>query len=176
MTDVHCDRCHVTVPEEKIAEPNRCVDPACPTMPIRGTFVQIDMAVPEVVATHPLAKAQSAMVGELVRLAAPKLSVNPEPEDFEDVADYLLRAARIVDAFIKEVGLEVQSSATTRIDMKCFTDVLKDALEGNATFEIDRCAEVLREDRAEVQSALRHRRHASAMIEDIYRSFGMVKR
>lgn len=176
MTDVHCDRCGVTVTAEKIAEPNRCPDPACPTMPIRGTFTQVDMQNPAPIATHPIAKAQSAMVGELARLAAPKLSANPEPEDFEDVADYLLRTARIIDGFIHEVGLEVRSSATSHVDMTVFTDVLKDGLEGNATHEIDAAAQAVREEREEIDSALRHRRNASAMIEDIYRAVGMPRR
>ena len=176
MTDVHCDRCGVTVAVDKIAEPNRCPDPACPTMPIRGTFTQVDMTNPVPVAVHPIAKAQSAMIGELARLAAPKLSANPEPEDFEDVADYLLRAARIIDGFIHEVGLEVRSSATNHVDMTVFTDVLKDGLEGNATHEIDAAAEAVRDEREEIESAIRNRRYAGAMIEDIYRSFGMPRR
>jgi hypothetical protein len=143
-----------------------------PTIP--GTFTHIDMKAPA--ASHPLALAQATMVTELGRLVAPRLPVNPEPEDFEDVADYLVRGARIIDAWIKEVGLEVRSSATHRVDMKVFTDVLKDGLEGNATYEIDACAEAVREERAEVESALRHRRNASAMIEDIHRMLGVPRR
>jgi hypothetical protein len=143
-----------------------------PTIP--GTFTHIDMKAPA--ASHPLALAQATMVTELARLVAPKLSANPEPEDFEDVADYLLRGARIIDDWIKEVGLEVRSSATCRVDMNMFTDVLKDALEGFATYEIDTAAEAVRDERQEIESALRHRRSASAMIEDIYRAVGMPKR
>ena len=143
---------------------------------IPGSFTHIDMQAGKPEASHPIAKAQAAMVGELARLQAPRLSVNPEPEDFEDVADYLLRGARIIDEWIKEVGLELRSASTGNTDMNDFTDVLKNALEGFATHEIDSAAENLREEREEVELAIRHRRSASAMVEDIYRAFGIPKR
>jgi len=178
MTATTCTRCHVTIPADKIGTPGRCPDPKCPTMApvIPGTFTHIDMKVSSGETLHPLAKAQAMMVGELARLVAPKLSANPEPEDFEDVADYLLRGARIIDEWIKEVGLEVRSASIGNVDINDFTDVLKNAVEGFATYEIDTAAEAVRDERQEIESALRHRRSASAMIEDIYRAVGMPKR
>lgn len=177
MTNTICTRCHVSIEADKLAEPNRCPDPACPTMPIiPGTFTHIDLEAPAVAATHPLAKAQAVMVGELARLAAPRLHVNPLPEEFEDVADYLLRGARIIDAWIKEVGLEVRSAAVTNIDMGPFTEQVVGALQGNAMFEIDRAAEALREERNEIEAAVRRGRHVGAAIDNVLRSMGLPPR
>lgn len=143
---------------------------------IPGSFTHIDMQAGKPEASHPITKAQAAMVGELARLAAPRIHADPHADEFEDVADYLLRAAGIIDAFFLEVGLEVKSSATTHIEIEQFTDVVKNALDGYATAEIDHAAECIREDHAEIESAIRNRRSASAMVEDIYRAFGMPKR
>ena len=146
------------------------------TPEIPGEFTRVNLEAPKAQPAHPIAKAQAAMVRELARLVAPKLHADPHAEEFEDVADYLLRVARVVDVFLLEVGEEVRCSATRKVDMSAFTDQLYDAVNGNATGECDRCADQVREDRAEIESALRHRRNVNAMIDDIYRSFGMPRR
>jgi hypothetical protein len=113
---------------------------------------------------NPIAGAYVAMLDELRTLAVPHLHVNPDPEEFKDVADFGLRVAQCVDRFWKTVGDEAQSNATCNLDMRCFTNVFVQALEGFATFELDREAAALREDDADARQAARHGRTARTLI------------
>lgn len=119
--------------------------------PLHGEFTEIPvtaLAVP--ISAHPLAKAHFALVQELARLNVPHYSTTATPEQHEDVADYLLRIAQAMDRHLKEVGQEVQSNCTVNIDLRgCFEHAFVAALDGNATFEIDRAARELREQHRE---------------------------
>jgi hypothetical protein len=118
------------------------------TDPIRGEFeVFTEPQRPAFDKKNPIAVAYVAMLDELRVLAIPHLHVNPEPEEFEDVADFGLRVAQCMDRFWKSVGDEAQSNAMCNLDMKCFTGTFVGALEGMATFELDREATALREER-----------------------------
>lgn len=113
---------------------------------------------------NPIAVAYAAMLDELRVLAVPYIHVNPNPEEFEDVADFGLRVAQCFDRFWKMVGDEAQSNATCNIDMQCFTNVFVQALEGFATFELDREAAALREDDVDARRASRFGRTARSYI------------
>ena|ERR1700689_4968901 len=106
---------------------------------------------------NPIAVAYAAMLDQLRTLAVPHISVTPDPEEFEDVADFGLRVAQCIDRFWNAVGKEAQSNATCNLDMKCFTNVFVGAIEGMATFELDREAEALREER-QTMNAIRYGR------------------
>lgn len=97
---------------------------------------------------NPIRDAHAFMVQRLAALIPPKLYADNDPEDFEATTEYLLDVARIVDEMILSVGREVKSSASVNINLDVFTDCLRDQLEGNATFEISREAENIREERA----------------------------
>jgi len=113
-----------------------------------GEFTEVYVASLSIHSTaHALAKAHIALVQELARLNVPHYGLDPTPGQHEDVADYLLRIAQAMDRHLKEVGREVQANATSvKIDAKCFDGAFVGAIDGNATFEIDRCAEALREE------------------------------
>ncbi len=98
--------------------------------------------------TAPIRAAHAAAVAKLSALQAPRIFVSPDPEDFEAVNTYLLDVARIVDELILSVGRDIRSNATTTVDLKLFTDVVRDALEGNATFCITTQAEAVQSERA----------------------------
>jgi hypothetical protein len=140
------------------------------TDPIRGEFeVFTEPQRPAFDKKNPIAVAYAAMLDQLRVLAIPHLHVNPEPEEFEDVADFGLRVAQCMDRFWISVGDEAQSNATCNLDMQCFTNVFVGALEGCAAFELDREAAALREDEADARRASRFGRTARAHIETIRR-------
>ena len=160
MTDpTICATCGTAITE---ADVTPCDTSECPIpMPskveakppiVRGTFTTLE--VPPIAAAktahfNPIAKAHEALINELAFVAIPRIHVTPEAEEFEDVADYLLRTAAMFDRWLKMVGEEVQANALTRIDMNDFEGRFVGALEGNATFELDRCAQAVREERAD---------------------------
>jgi hypothetical protein len=132
---------------------------------IRGEYTEITEPLQSTVnAKNPMALAYAAMLDELRMLAIPHLPVNPEPEHFEDVADFGLRVAGCFDRFWHLVGDEAQSVVTCNLDIKCFTNTFTDALQGFSTFELDRAAGVLREDDAEARQASRYGRSARTLI------------
>lgn len=98
--------------------------------------------------TAPIRAAHQTMVAKLSALQAPRIFVSPDPCEFENVNDYLLDVAKIVDEMIEAVGRDIKSSGTVPFDMGCFTDVLTDALEGNATHAITMQAEDIQAERA----------------------------
>lgn len=131
---------------------------------IAGSFRQVEVMVADRVevpvvplCNDPIAVSQRAMAIELMRLKAPTFSRSAIPEEFEDVADYLLRLADIVDRHIAAVGVEVFANASVAIDVSVFRKPLRDALDGNATYECTREAEALRDDEREVRRVTDYR-------------------
>lgn len=92
--------------------------------------------------------AHQTMLAKLAALRPPHIYVNPDPEEFGAVNEYLLDVARIVDECLLAVGREVKCNTPVRINMDLFTNVLRDALEGNACFEVERAIEDIRSERA----------------------------
>lgn len=82
---------------------------------------------------------------ELLALYPGRLTIEPHPGDYEDVADHIMDVARIMDRWLLDVGYVVKEHSHCNIDMKQFTDVFRGAVEGNATYELTRAAEARRE-------------------------------
>jgi len=114
---------------------------------------------------HALARSHAAMVNELSLLHIPRISISPLPEQFEDVADYILRVAAIVDRHLKDIGVEARSNSITTIDLKQFEDQCRSALEGGATFELDKSAAAFREEREDYRDDTDYRRAMRAELE-----------
>jgi hypothetical protein len=96
---------------------------------------------------HPIRDAHTLMVTRLATIIPPRIYINPDPEDFEAVSEYLMAVASVVDQCLLSVGQEVQSNASVRINLDLFTNTLRDEIEGNAVFEVLREAETIKEDR-----------------------------
>lgn len=137
---------------------------------IRGEFTMIEnrlglrpvsFAKPE---ANPIAKAHQDLVEQLSFVACPKIHVSPHPEEFEDVADYILRTAAFFDRWLKTVGEEVQANALGKIEMDCFERVFTDALEGNATFVCDKVASDYRIEHDEYANESDYRRDIRAEL------------
>lgn len=92
---------------------------------------------------HPIWYAHKAMVAKLAALTPPRIYIEPEPEDFENVRDYLADAREIINAWLSEVGKEVQSNAIVKLDMGQFSIEGLSDCEG----ECNRAAAALAEDR-----------------------------
>ena len=100
--------------------------------------------------TDPIAVAHAAMIRELARMHVPKYSnYQPEPEDHEDVADYILRLAAIWDLHLLAVGQEVKSNALCVVDLDDFTNKCHEAVEGYSTHQADEAAQAAREQQDE---------------------------
>lgn len=97
---------------------------------------------------RPIALAHQIMVAKLGTLRPPRIFVNPDPEEFGAVNEYLTDVARIVDECLLAVGKEVKANASVNINLDFFTNVLANELEGNACFEVERAAEEVRNERA----------------------------
>lgn len=119
--------------------------------PFRLTLNGFEDAMAKVAtpAPRPLKAAFEMMLMKFAAMVpdVPRLSIDADPSEFEDVNDFICEAARAFDAWLLAVGREVQSNARRSIDLSDFTDVALNAIEGNATFQITRCAETVREDR-----------------------------
>lgn len=114
---------------------------------LRGEFTQIPSAsrLASPTSHNPLARAHYAMIRELARMQVPRIGTNDDPEDFEAVADYLLRVTPLFDRWLQAVGAEVKSNALCRIDENMFSEQFYGAISGNATHELDCAAEAARE-------------------------------
>jgi hypothetical protein len=79
-------------------------------------------------------------VQALARLYVPRLDVSPSPEQFRDLADFLTHWARISDRVLKIVGEEAASNTSETIDARVFDGAFLGGIQGEATFELERCA------------------------------------
>jgi hypothetical protein len=80
-------------------------------------------------------------VQALARLYVPRLSVSPSPDQFRDLADFLNHWARIADRVLKIIGEEAKSNTTETLDMRVFDGTFHAVIEGDACFELERCAQ-----------------------------------
>ena len=115
---------------------------------LTGEFTQIppDSKLASPTSINPIARAHYALIRELTRMRVPSLSINTEPEEFEDVADYIERVAALFDVtWLQAVGSDVKANALCSIDMEMFSNQFVGAVSGNATYELSCAAESARE-------------------------------
>jgi hypothetical protein len=82
-------------------------------------------------------------VQALARLYVPRLDVSPSPDQFRDLADFLTHWARISDRVLKIVGEEAASNTSETIDASTFDGRFLGGIQGEATFELERCAQAV---------------------------------
>jgi hypothetical protein len=82
-------------------------------------------------------------VQTLARLYVPHISPSPSPDQFRDMADFVLHWARIADRVLKIVGEEANSNTSEVLGMSDFDGAFVGAVEGNATFQLERCAQAV---------------------------------
>ena len=89
---------------------------------------------------NPIATVHREAVQALARLYVPHISVSPSADQFRNVADFLVHWARISDRVLKIVGEVAKSNTCETLDMRVFKDQFFAALDGEAGFELERCA------------------------------------
>lgn len=113
---------------------------------LQGQFTVIDSAqFASPTSPNPIARAHYNMIRELARMRVPSIPINPEAEDFEETADYLIRLATVWDLMVKDLGEEVRANALSTVDMTQFAGVCFGAVQGYATHEIVGAAEAARQ-------------------------------
>src|SRR3954462_2699263 len=96
---------------------------------------------------HVLKAEHAKLVAALAAVTAPRIYVNPEPDEFKAVGAYIVAVAEQVDKWLLAVGHEVRCNSTAGTDMACFTDIVRDAVEGFAVYECTKAARQVKEDR-----------------------------
>jgi hypothetical protein len=89
---------------------------------------------------HSHQKALAVMVGKLTGLTLTRIVGEADANDATLLADDLRDVAKIVDAFVAEIG-SYAGSNFNRIDEKLFANVLSDAIDGNALYELETAGE-----------------------------------
>jgi hypothetical protein len=92
---------------------------------------------------NPIATVHREAVQALARLYVPHISVSPSADQFRNVADFLVHWARISDRLLKIVGEEAKANTCETIDMRVFDGTFFAAIEGDAAFELERCAQAV---------------------------------
>ncbi len=95
---------------------------------------------------NPIATVHREAVQALARLYVPHISVSPSADQFRNVADFLVHWARISDRVLKIVGEQAKSNTTETLDMRAFDGQFFATLDGEATFELERCAQAVEAD------------------------------
>jgi len=92
---------------------------------------------------NPIATVHREAVQALARLYVPYVSVSPSADQFRNVADFLVHWAGISDRVLKIVGDVARSHTTETLDMRVFDGRFFGGIEGDATFELERCAQAV---------------------------------
>lgn len=89
---------------------------------------------------HSHQKAQAAMIVKLAGLALSRIVGEADGNDATLLADDLRDFAKIIDAFVAEIG-SYAASNFNGINEKRFANVLSDELDGNALYELESAGE-----------------------------------
>lgn len=98
-----------------------------------------------------LESAFRTFIAGLSRLKAPPApGMNPTPGFYDSILDHMCEVKALVDNWTSDVGFIVSDNAPMTLDIKLFDRPFSDALEGNALWELERAAMVLRDEHREV--------------------------
>ena len=98
-----------------------------------------------------LQRAQMRAAAGLLGIVLHRTIGQPEPDDARALVKDLFDLASFIDPLIEALGEEAQSQFGG-IDLKLFRNQLRDALDGNATYELEAAAERMAEDQAEIDA------------------------
>jgi hypothetical protein len=75
-------------------------------------------------------------------------SLFPKPDEHETIAEHIREAASLFDEWLAAIGNEFADNAAYDNDTRRFKEAFTDAIDGNATWCLEREAAVMREERA----------------------------
>ena len=84
-----------------------------------------------------ITKAHTELIARLAALRSRPLPTYPPAEDVLALNRHLQDVALAVDAYILEIGREAQCSSRNSFDLAPFTAPLTNAIQGNATYELE---------------------------------------
>jgi hypothetical protein len=103
---------------------------------------------------NPFETARLALIKKLLEVKAPgRFSVFPIPAEFTSVVDHMREVATIVDEWCAAIGHVVEDNSSSRVDIALFRSPMTDAIDGNAMWEVEKQAEALIEDCAQMMRA-----------------------
>jgi hypothetical protein len=96
---------------------------------------------------NPFAVAKERLIATIAAMPAPgALVAKPEPGDFYAINKWMRDLTKnAFDQWIADVGHQLKHAASYKVDMSQFEDVFSDAIEGNATWEVDQAADLASE-------------------------------
>ncbi len=100
--------------------------------------------------------AHSELIAKLAAIKPPAIPTFPEPEDLQLMAGHLRAVAIAVDTYVLAVGRECQSNVRSSLDLSLFIGPLTNALDGNAIYEIECCAEEIADENEQYDKARYH--------------------
>jgi hypothetical protein len=115
--------------------------------------MSIDLLYAPAKSDNPFEIAKRALIASLARVPVPKIDVTPDPEQFEDVKDFILAFAGHADVFMQAVGAEVKRHVYA-VDLRWFADPFTCAIDGDATFELTRAREICAEDMNDYENTI----------------------
>ncbi len=99
---------------------------------------------------NPFEVARRALITALVEIPVPGAITHfPLADEFEAVRDHIRDASQLFDAWLADIGHQIKANAPARVDMSQFDGAFTAAIDGNATYECDQAAELVREDARE---------------------------
>lgn len=105
-------------------------------------------AEPAPLSSNPFEAARLTLIKRLLTMTAPKAyPAFPKPIHHQTVACHIREAAAIFDEWLSAIGRQVAFNANGEVDRSVFTDAFTAAIDGNATYECDRIAENMVEER-----------------------------
>lgn len=138
---------------------------------IPGEFTRLEVKPASAGPVNPIETAHRALIVALGKMLVgrqvPKIWVNPEPDDFLAVKDYVAAVAAACDLWLQAVGKEARSNSLHTFDKSSFQSAFTDAVEGYALYELQAEAEELGDVDRDTRTAIQHGRTARAIIETI---------
>ncbi len=88
-----------------------------------------------------LLNAHADLVTELINCRPHRILGCADAADFRERGEHLIAIAKAFDAYILAIGEDIKQHARGSVDMAVFTNVVSDAVDGMASYEIECCAE-----------------------------------
>ena len=89
---------------------------------------------------NPFEQSRCKLIEKLALERVPAMpAAFPKPDDFLEWRDWIITVAKICGELVADVGHYAKYTASHSVDMTLFENVFVDAIQGNATYELE-CA------------------------------------
>jgi hypothetical protein len=102
---------------------------------------------------NPIATVHREVVQAAARMYVPHISPSPSKDQFRDVADFLRNWGALGDRLAKIIGEVARSNTAETLDMRVFDGPFLGGIEGQALFELERCAQAVEAEEEAIGAA-----------------------